>query len=145
MDAEGFWSRVKVEGPMDCWEWQSYRNEHGYGSFAPNGRGSPKVLTHRWSYATAHGLDVLKMDGIVRHTCDNPPCVNPAHLLIGTQADNMQDMRLRGRARPWRSWRGDVCHNGHTGEILVSSTGKRSCRHCKRDYDRARYLERGKR
>ena len=52
---------------------------------------------HRLAYAEAHGLDEATMGGVVRHKCDNPRCINPAHLEFGTHSDNTQDMMQRGR------------------------------------------------
>lgn len=75
------------------------RNPKGYG-YSWVGAIGRKVLMHRWAYCQANGLSLDAIAGlVVRHTCDNPPCVNPAHLLIGTQADNIQDMHHRGRER----------------------------------------------
>lgn len=70
-----------------------------YGFTSANGR---TVLIHRAIYAREHGLDVLTLGGVVRHTCDNPRCINPRHLLLGTQSDNIQDMLLKQRGRPRR-------------------------------------------
>ena len=76
-----FWSRVDRSG--DCWEWRGTRFANGYGAFW-DGRKTRKA--HRIMYELVHGpLD----DKLVRHSCDNPPCCNPAHLLKGTHADNM--------------------------------------------------------
>lgn len=56
------------------------------------------VLHHRLAYAQAHGLDVFTLDGIVMHSCDNPKCVNPAHLSLGTSKANSEDMVNKGRS-----------------------------------------------
>ena len=58
---------------------------------------------HRVAYAIANGLSMEDIEGVViRHTCDNPPCINPEHLLAGTHADNTDDMMQRGRQKPAR-------------------------------------------
>lgn len=90
-----FWSKV-IKGDSDaCWEWTGARNESGYGVMRPEGqRSGPTVKAHRVSLALA-GMDVT--DHVVLHACDNPPCVNPAHLRLGTQRDNLADMREKGR------------------------------------------------
>ena len=77
----------------ECWEWTSYRNRvQGYGRLHHNGKDHK---AHRVSYALANGPIP---DGlVVRHKCDNPPCVNPAHLELGTQADNVADRVARSR------------------------------------------------
>lgn len=93
--AERFWEKVDKRGPDECWLWTKATNEHGYGVMRPEGkRSGPGVKAHRVSLMLA-GVDI---DGLlVRHSCDNPPCVNPAHLSVGTHADNSADMVSRGR------------------------------------------------
>lgn len=86
-----FWSKVKIETPLECWEWQG-RRRRAYGQFLLDGK---YHQAHRVSYELVHGpID----DGlVVRHACDNPSCVNPSHLHVGTQADNVQDCLDRSR------------------------------------------------
>ena len=100
--ADRFWEKVDRRGPDECWLWTAAVNEHGYGVMRPEGRRTgPTIKAHRVSLMLA-GVDV---DGlVVRHSCDNPPCVNPAHLSTGTKADNSADMVTRDRhARGSRS------------------------------------------
>ena len=68
------------------------------GKYTYTWREGRQIGLHRAVYADKHGLSLGDLDGlVVRHTCDNPRCINPEHLLIGTQMDNIQDMLLRGR------------------------------------------------
>lgn len=94
--AERFWSKVDRRGPDECWPWTAALNEHGYGVMRPDiqRRNGPTLKAHRASLQLA-GVEI---DGlVVRHFCDNPPCVNPAHLSVGTKADNSADMVGRDR------------------------------------------------
>jgi hypothetical protein len=77
----------------DCWEWQAARHSSGYGQLRRSGRA---IYMHRWSYEHHNGPIPDGM--LIRHSCDNPPCVNPAHLLLGTERENMADAVERGRA-----------------------------------------------
>lgn len=91
-DVTRFYKFVPAAEEDDCWEWQSTRNHRGYGKFWLNDRTD---LAHRVSYRIHHGLIPAGLQ--VRHTCDNRPCVNPAHLLVGTGKENAQDALERGR------------------------------------------------
>ena len=92
--SERFWSRVKRGDEDACWLWQGYVNRRGYGRLSHQGESS---YAHRVAWELTH--DAIPPGMVVRHACDNPPCVNPAHLLLGSQADNMRDKKERGRSR----------------------------------------------
>lgn len=90
-----FWA--KVDRTQDCWLWTAEVNNQGYGRFNLWGDDSrERVLAHRLAYTLYTGDDIG--DQVVRHDCDTPRCCNPAHLRIGTQADNMRDAVERNRA-----------------------------------------------
>ncbi|KKL46848.1 hypothetical protein LCGC14_2341470 [marine sediment metagenome] len=93
-EEQRFWAKVDKSG--DCWEWTACRNKKGYGQF---GISSPRrnILAHRWAYAQYVETDIRDLGVlVVRHRCDNPPCVNPSHLLPGTVRDNAIDASERG-------------------------------------------------
>jgi hypothetical protein len=75
-----------------CWEWVRSRNEDGYGQITFRGE---STRAHRAAYEIHKGA--VPQGRVVRHTCDNRACVNPDHLLLGSQQDNIQDMVRRGR------------------------------------------------
>jgi hypothetical protein len=90
---ERFWKRVDKSG--DCWLWTGGKHDFGYGIFSP-GRYT-RIYAHRFSYELHYGP---VPDGLyVLHRCDNPPCVNPAHLWLGTHLDNTADRHRKGRSR----------------------------------------------
>lgn len=86
-----FWE--KVNKTKNCWEWIGAKTDFGYGMIKRKGR---KVVMHRFSWELHKGK--IPKGLFVLHKCDNPPCVNPDHLFLGTQKDNMQDMFKKGRA-----------------------------------------------
>ncbi len=91
-----FWSKVDKRRKDECWNWLAACGSHGnYGSFGLAGQGT--FYTHRiaWKLATGQDPGDLK----VLHHCDNGKCVNPSHLFLGTQVDNIQDMVLKKRQR----------------------------------------------
>lgn len=92
-----FWSSVNFTGsPTGCWIWCGSLTKFGHGVAVYRGR---SIGAHRVSYDLVRGAVELGL--VLRHRCDNAPCVNPDHLVPGTQADNNDDMVTRGRA-PWQ-------------------------------------------
>lgn len=96
-----FWKKVAVRGRDDCWEWQGVRFSNGYGCIVI--KNHQRAMTHRVAYELAYGPIPEGMH--ILHSCDNPPCCNPAHLRTGTAQENYQDARLRGRTNPPRGTR----------------------------------------
>lgn len=89
-----FWEKVDVAGPDDCWNWTASTAGKGYGQIKmPKTR--RQLYAHRLSYEIHHGI--APGDMLVMHSCDNPRCVNPAHLSLGTHGDNLQDMARKDR------------------------------------------------
>ncbi len=110
--ADRFWKHV-TKGD-DCWEWVGARQSANYGVLnvrKPGSVGGGPVYAHRLSWEIHNG--VIPDGLIVCHRCDNPPCVNPGHLFLGTMADNTADMVRKGRARGWPKGKPMPIHNGH--------------------------------
>lgn len=84
----------KVDKTDSCWNWKAYTDKDGYGIFSlQNKNHRAHKLAYLWNKGEIpEGLNVC-------HSCDNPSCVNPDHLWLGTQKDNQQDMAQKGRVR----------------------------------------------
>ena len=107
-----------------CWEYDGYTTPKGYGL-----RGH--IYTHRAVYEALVGP--ITEGQLVRHACDNPPCYNPSHLLVGTVADNSADSVARGRARGMNV---TECPKGHVyneaNTYRAPGRNSRDCRACNR-------------
>ena len=111
--------------PDGCHIWTGSLSVKGYGCTSVNGK---SVRAHRVSYTVYNGE--IPNGLIVCHRCDNPPCVNPAHLFLGTYLDNEQDKLSKGRNYQKNKTH---CKHGHpySGDNLyVKPNGDRECRTC---------------
>ncbi len=120
-----FW--IKVQKTEGCWNWTGSKDRDGYGRFGTNGRNSSPHLAQRVSWFIKFG-DIPEGSCIL-HRCDNPSCVNPDHLFIGTPYDNMRDMvekcRHGGSSKTH-------CPKGHSysGSNVYLYKNQRHCRIC---------------
>ncbi|QXN74975.1 HNH endonuclease [Gordonia phage Posh] len=123
--AERFWAKVDKGGPVirpelgKCWVWTGATKAGGYGVIRPSSqRSGPPAKAHRVSAELA-GMDIAGR--FVLHACDNPPCVNPAHLRVGHHLDNVDDMVSRDR-----HVRGSRNGNTHLTESDVAEIRRRA-------------------
>lgn len=131
-----FWSKVDRRNPDECWPWLASADQRGYGVFYCDGK---RQRATRVSWAIENGKP-FPTDLDACHTCDNPGCVNPAHIWPGTPSENAKDALRKGRlyipdpsqhANPNKTH----CKRGHplSGENLTMTVqGHRSCKICLR-------------
>lgn len=136
--ASELWDRV-AKRATGCWEWTGGVNSGGYGSMRlgpkrPGGR--PQVRPHRFAYYLANGP--IPAGYIIRHTCDNPRCCNPAHLIAGTDADNAHDRAARGRG-VYHYAHKTHCKHGHALPPTPNKRGERVCNMCRSQRVRQHY------
>ncbi len=140
------WTRVRVGSPEECWPVLKPQRWRGYGAiYLDAGDGARHWRTHR----LVHFLFTGEKPPVVMHTCDNPPCCNPAHLLGGTQAENIADCVRKGRKfvktpSPGRCSERTHCKRGHAltdDNVYIRRHAKYSdvkdCKRCRADARRA--------
>lgn len=94
-----FWRHVEIGGADDCWPWRGASTRQGYGTVRA---GRSSTSAHRMAWLLTQGPIP---DGLcVLHSCDNPPCCNPAHLWLGTASQHAQDSIRKGRRPARNAW-----------------------------------------
>jgi hypothetical protein len=93
VNLDRFWSKVDRRGSGECWPWTGALNSKGYGCVGIAGR---RWLAHRIAYRLFNDEEPGWL--VIRHSCDNPKCCNPEHLVSGTHQDNSDDAISRGRS-----------------------------------------------
>jgi hypothetical protein len=130
-----------------CWNWPGATNPQGYGCLRIEGR---PTSAHRWAYTLLTG-ETIPSHLVACHRCDNPGCVNPAHIFVGTKRDNTQDMLVKGRGRNplFAAMRAKThCPKGHeytpentTLKRRARSKGARVYRQCRECYRASRRVK----
>lgn len=129
----------------ECWVWGGHRNKQGYGrkAFGSKRKGTYRgYYVHRLAWEWVNGPIPEGM--CVCHRCDNPPCVNPAHLFLGTNLDNVRDREAKHRNAMTQKTH---CKRGHPfaehGYLVPGSRGRpvRQCSVCRKERNRLRYVK----
>lgn len=130
VNAERFWSNAHRGTVEECWPWRRHTNRRGYGMLAELGSHKTRrqVLAHRVAFELFYARKIP--DGLlVLHACDNPGCVNPAHLFLGAHADNMRDAKTKGRV----AWGSRVGTSKLTADIVRGIRGLYEAGHRQKD------------
>ena len=131
-----YWQNVDIRGADECWPWLGLTDKQGYGRVYMDGR-SRRAHRLALCLAASCAIDNMPASVLACHSCDWPPCQNPAHLWWGTGSDNIRDTVAKGRHRNARKTH---CARGH--EFTPENTythgrGERECHACIRERQRA--------
>jgi len=129
-----FWKKVLIGD--DCWVWTAGKDWDGYGEFSIKHR---PIKAHQFSWIVTNGS--IPKGLFICHHCDNPSCVRPDHLFLGTAKDNYQDSVVKGRASHHGANRKNICIHGHAftkENTHINPNGHQICRTCKREEMRKR-------
>lgn len=140
-ELEKFKSKIDQTNVEGCWPWTGSKDKDGYGLFHPSSK-TNTIRAHRYSYQVFNGM--IPEGKMVLHKCDNPPCVNPYHLFLGTCLDNHKDMDNKNRrVIHTRSW--THCPKGHEytkQNTIIRKNGHKYCRSCRNARERKYYHDR---
>jgi hypothetical protein len=133
-----FMEKVSPEPSTGCWLWLGSVQTTGHALFHVGGHQGPKVMAYRFAYEAMVGP--IPTGLYACHTCDVPQCVNPNHIFLGTQKDNMADCAKKGRVSRYNADK-THCRNGHAfeGENLITKGRQRICRTCQRKASQTYY------
>lgn len=124
---ERFEEKFVRGGENECWLWIACKDKDGYGVFKD--RPYHKIAAHRFAWIVANNRNP-QLNYVILHSCDTPSCVNPAHLIEGTNKDNTKDMISKGRHRNQIVTH---CPSGHEYTEIntyIDKKGGRRCRMC---------------
>ena len=136
-DEERFWDKVDIKSDDECWLWKGGRRGYEgreYGTAWVNGKNEG---AHRYSFYLKNGFlpeytGHNEEKNSVCHTCDNPLCVNPSHLFLGSHTDNMRDKINKGRCGQNRKTHCPQGHEYNEKNTYINKSGSRMCRECGR-------------
>jgi hypothetical protein len=136
---ERFFERVTFGAEDECWPWTGWMGRRNYGRIEDGGKRRPAAQV---AWELAHGKP-FPAGMMACHRCDNPPCVNPAHIFPGTMSDNIKDAVAKGRHDPKGNAYRTHCRRGHelTPEnVRMRGDGARVCIACATINNRLRYV-----
>lgn len=129
--AKNFWPRVSITGPDDCWLWLGYIESNGYGRI--HAGKNIRLSAHRVAWQLTNGP--IPCRALICHTCDNPPCCNPAHLFASDWYANVADRRAKGRSCSGASWK-----RVHSAQYKLDDAAARKIKELLREGRSRKYL-----